>query len=264
MRELVVDPDDLLFSSLQKKKKIRLQIKKSLCTAEELPALTAKVVDASRGEAFSCAMEIGLAKLMEANGLDLLVLKVQERLFPQRTAEARELLKQGMRTGGPMSRVPGEPMTSCISRRRRRWTLVHEMDNTIKLGDTVQGSMMLEQAALGQFGRNVGCHFGSRSTAIVAQAILAQVRFVIFLLHSRSDEPSWFAEDGVRFRHRQDGTRLFADPDLRRCSGRRRGRERGTRTWEFNIEEEQASRGLRIRHHPEQGSDRRPSHVSSC
>ena len=34
--------------------------------------LTAKVVDALRGEALSCAMEIGLAKLMEANGLDLL------------------------------------------------------------------------------------------------------------------------------------------------------------------------------------------------
>ena len=37
-----------------------------LCKAEELPALTAKVVDVSRGEALSCAMEIGLAKLMEA------------------------------------------------------------------------------------------------------------------------------------------------------------------------------------------------------
>ena len=49
----------------------RLQIKKSLCKAEELPALTAKVVDALRGEVLSCAMEIGLAKLMEANGLDL-------------------------------------------------------------------------------------------------------------------------------------------------------------------------------------------------
>ena len=43
----------------------RLQIKKSLCTAEELPALTAKVVDALRGEALSCAMEIGLAKLID-------------------------------------------------------------------------------------------------------------------------------------------------------------------------------------------------------
>ena len=58
----------------------RLQIKKSLCTAEELPALTSKVVDAVRGEALSCSMEIGLAKLMEGSGLDFLVQKVQERL----------------------------------------------------------------------------------------------------------------------------------------------------------------------------------------
>ena len=74
-------------------------------------------------------MEIGLDKLMEAEGLDLLVQNVQPQLFPQRTAEARELLKQGMRFGGPMSRVPGEPMTSYISRRRRWWTFVHEMDD---------------------------------------------------------------------------------------------------------------------------------------
>ena len=64
--------------------------------------------------------------------LDFLVQEVQELLFPQRTAEARELLKQGMRIGGPVSRVPGEPMTSYISRRRRWWTLVQEMDNTLE------------------------------------------------------------------------------------------------------------------------------------
>ena len=142
----------------------RLQIKKSLCKAEELPALTAKVVDALRGEALSCAMEIGLAKLMEANCLDLLVQKVQERLLPQRTAEARELLRQGMLIGGPMSRVPGEPMTSYISRRRRWWTLVHEMDNTLNLGDTVQDSMMLEQAGLSRFEQNMVVDVHQRTT----------------------------------------------------------------------------------------------------
>ena len=152
----------------------RLQIKKSLCT--ELPAPMAKVVDALRGEALSCAMEIGLAKLMEANGLDLLVQKVQERLFPQRTAEARELLKQGMRIGGPMSRVPGEPMTSYISRRRRWWTLVREMDNTLELGDTVQGSMMLEQAGLSRFEQNMVLTStkGQRTMTAIAEALLEQ------------------------------------------------------------------------------------------
>ena len=85
----------------------RLQIKKSPCKAEELPALTAKVVVALRGEALSCAMEIGLDKLMKADGLDLLVQRVQARIFPQRTADARELLKEGMLVGGPMIRIPG-------------------------------------------------------------------------------------------------------------------------------------------------------------
>ena len=117
-------------------------------------------------------MEIGLAKLMEANGLDLLVQKVQERLSPHRTAEAGELLKQGMRIGGPMSRVPGEPMTSYISRRRRWWTLVHEMDNTLELGDTVQGSMMLEQAGLSRFEQNMVLTYtkGQRTVTAIAEA----------------------------------------------------------------------------------------------
>ena len=46
-------------------------------------------------------------------------------------------------------------MTSYISCRRRRWTLVREMDNTLELGDTVQGSMMLEQAGLSRFEQNM-------------------------------------------------------------------------------------------------------------
>ena len=152
----------------------RLQIKKSLCTAEELPALTAKVVDVLRGEALSCALKIGLGKLMKAEGLDLLVQKVQERLFPQRTAEARELLKQGMRIGGPMSRVLGEPMTSYISRRRRWWTL--EMDNTLELGDTVEGSMMLEQAGLSRFKQNMVLTYtkGQRTVTAIEEALLEQ------------------------------------------------------------------------------------------
>ena len=190
-------------------RQFRLQIKKSSCKAEELPALTAKVVDALRGEALSCAMEIGLAKLMEANGLDLLVQKVQERLFPQRTAEARELLKQGMRIGGPMIRVLGEPITSYISRRRRRWTLVHEMDNTQELGDTVQGSMMLEQAGLSRFEQNTVLTYTKvqRTTTAIAEALLAQH----YDVHHRGREtptPTGNSSSPNRWRHR-DTTRAY-------------------------------------------------------
>ena len=79
LRMTVVAGDAASFHEWQ----FRLQIKKSLCKAEELPALTAKVVDALRGEALSCAMEIGLAKLLEAGGPDLLVQKGAGTAFPE-------------------------------------------------------------------------------------------------------------------------------------------------------------------------------------
>ena len=133
-------------------RQFRLQIKKSLCKAEEIPALTAKVVDALRGEALSCAMEIGLAKLMEADGLDLLVQKVQERLFPQRTAEAAEARDAHWRSDEPS---PGRTDDELHLASSSLVDLVHEMDNTLELGDTVQGSMMLEQAGLSRFEQNM-------------------------------------------------------------------------------------------------------------
>ena len=192
----------------------RLQIKKSLCKAEELLALTAKVVDALRGEALSCAMAIGLAKLMEADGLDLLVQKVQERLFPQRTAEARELLKQGMRVGGPMSRVPGEPMTSYVSRRRRWWILVHEMDNTLELGDTVQGSKMLEQAGLSRFELNMvlTCTKGQRTMTAIAEALFEQH----YDVHRRGREtptPTGNSSSPNRWRRRDTSRAYLAEAE---------------------------------------------------
>ena len=50
----------------------RLQIKKSLCKAEELPVLTAKVIDALR---------IVMCHGNRTRKIDLLVQKVQEQLF---------------------------------------------------------------------------------------------------------------------------------------------------------------------------------------
>ena len=67
-------------------------------------------------------------------------------------------------------------MTSYISRRRRWWTLVHEMDNTPELGDTVQGSMMLEQAGLSLFEQNMVLTYtkGQRTMRAIAEALLEQ------------------------------------------------------------------------------------------
>ena len=57
--------------------------------------------------------------------------------------------------------------------RRRWWTLVHEMDNTLELGDTVQGSMMLEHS---RFEQNMvlTCTKGQRTMTAIAEALLQQ------------------------------------------------------------------------------------------
>ena len=79
-----------------------------------------------------------------------------------------------------MSRVLGEPMTSYISRRRRWWTLVHEMDNTPELGDTVQDSIMLEQAGLSRCEQNMVLTYtkGQRTMTGIAEALLEQHKIV--------------------------------------------------------------------------------------
>ena len=108
-----------------------------------------------------------------------------------------------------MSRVPGEPMTSDISRRRRWWTLVHEMDNTLELGDTVQGSMMLEQAGLSRFEQNMVLTYtkGQRTMTAIAEALLEQH----YDVHHRGREtptPTGDSSSPNRWR-RRDTTRAY-------------------------------------------------------
>ena len=48
------------------------------------------------------------------------------------------------------------------------------MDNTLELGDTVQGSMMLEQARLSRFEQNMVLTYtqGQRTMTAIAEALL--------------------------------------------------------------------------------------------
>ena len=108
-----------------------------------------------------------------------------------------------------MSRVPGEPMTSYISRRRRWWTLVHEMDNTLEFGDTVQGSMMLEQAGMSRFEQNMVLTYtkGQRTMTAIAEALLEQH----YDVHHRGREtptPTGNSSSPNRWR-RRDTTRAY-------------------------------------------------------
>ena len=64
---------------------------------------------------------------------------------------------------------------------------MHQMDNTLELGDTVQGSMMLEQAGLSRFEQNMVLTYtkGQRTMTAIAEALLEQHYDIVGVRHPR-------------------------------------------------------------------------------
>ena len=115
---------------------------------DERKLATARIVEGLQGDAFQIARDIGLAKLSEPEGFEVLVTQMRTIIFPIQKLEAKELLRIGQSRGSIMSRQSGEPMTSYISRRRRWWTLLKELDPSIGMSDSLLGDLLLEHSSL--------------------------------------------------------------------------------------------------------------------
>ena len=115
---------------------------------EERKKLGARVCEGLTGEAFKCAMDIGLVELGKENGVQQLVARLRTLIFPQQSSEARELYKIGQQKHGPLSRQQSESMTSYIQRRKRWWQLLTQMDKTLAMSDVMLGELLLEHAGL--------------------------------------------------------------------------------------------------------------------
>ena len=98
---------------------------------EDLPKQMSMVVDGLRGDAAQIAIDLGTSKILGATGLKDLVDAMRASVFPQARAEAKELYKVGHKAKGVLSRQPGEPMVNYISRRKRWWRSLQEMDSSI-------------------------------------------------------------------------------------------------------------------------------------
>ena len=115
---------------------------------EERKKLGSRVCEGLTGEAFKCAMDIGLTELGKENGVPQLVAKLRSHIFPQQSSEARELYKIGQQRHGPLSRQQSESMTSYIQRRKRWWQLLTQMDKSLSMSDVMLGELLLEHAGL--------------------------------------------------------------------------------------------------------------------
>ena len=88
------------------------------------------------------------------------------------------------------------------------------MDNTLELGDTVQGSMMLEQAGLSQLEQNVVLTYTKRQRTMtaIAEALLEQH----YDVHHRGREtptPTGYSLSSNRWRRRDTGRAYLAEAE---------------------------------------------------
>ena len=78
--------------------------------------LVNKIIEGLRGDAFSIARDLGIDVIMGKGGLDLLVERLRQHVFPRAREEAKELFRAGQRQGGVLSRQQGESMLSYTQR----------------------------------------------------------------------------------------------------------------------------------------------------
>ena len=81
-------------------------------------------------------------------GVQILIEAIRRQVFPMTTHEAKELFRQYCRPKGPLSRQNGESMQQYISRRKRCWNLLIELDPELNLSEGHRADMLLDLAGL--------------------------------------------------------------------------------------------------------------------
>ena len=149
----------------------RLRVKAAGDEEHRYAEAMSKVVDGLRGDAFIIAKEVGLeqiwspgtfAEVDEADredyaydedadtvhvaprrgprqdaGVDSLIEAIRASVFPLTTYEAKELFRQYCKPSGSLSRQHGESMQHYVSRRKRCWKLLKELDPEIVLNEAI-------------------------------------------------------------------------------------------------------------------------------
>ena len=86
----------------------------------------------------------GLDKLTQEHGITDLMDAIKKVVFPRASEEAKKLFRVGQRTDGPLSCQYGEAIGSYISRRRRWWSTLRELDPSIQLSESMLTELLLE------------------------------------------------------------------------------------------------------------------------
>lgn len=129
---------------------------------KKLGPLSLRLVERLAGPALQVAKKIGIEKLSEAGGTQVLLDALQEHLLPLQKQAALELYHAGMREG-ILSRQHGESMSSYCLRRQAWWTQLQELDGGIQCSSNILGEQLLLHAGLGNLEQQMvrtGCQNG--------------------------------------------------------------------------------------------------------
>ena len=102
------------------------------------------MIEGWRGEAILIARDIGLDRLCQPDGLEFLLERVKQHVFPLQSQEASELFRVGQLRTGPLSRQQGESMLSYVSRRKRWWVALQKLDGEITLSEAMRANLLVE------------------------------------------------------------------------------------------------------------------------
>ena len=126
----------------------RTMTKYEATKADERWALGAKVVESLRGDAYTVAEDMGTGALKKDDAVLQLIEHMKKAVFPLKEHEAKELYRIGTSVGGPLARQPGESMAHYISRRKRWWKKLRELDDKVDVSETILTDLLLDNAGL--------------------------------------------------------------------------------------------------------------------
>ena len=110
--------------------------------------LASKFLDSLRGEAYIAAEDLGAEVLGSQDNIPKIIEKVRSNLFPLQEQESKELYRLGTQIGGMLSRQAGEPMTSYLSRRKRWWRKMKQLDEKVAISESILTDLLLDNAGI--------------------------------------------------------------------------------------------------------------------
>ena len=114
----------------------------------DMSEVVQRVIEGFRREAILIARHIGLDRLCQPDGLEYLLERIKQHVFPLQSQEASKLFRVGQLRTGPLSRQQGESMLSYVSRRKRWRVTLQELDGEIKLSEAMHANLLVELSGL--------------------------------------------------------------------------------------------------------------------